>query len=189
MSRCVTSPAVSTIQPEAVAQRFELPFRRHLFLRRADAHQARQLVAVHHHRLAQVKRRVVRLHRHAGQQICQRQLFVGQAGIFAAEHQRGLADPLLTLTQLFQQLRRRAVVVKTRAAAGGGGDREVYIRQRLFQRGERLHAVEDLAGPVCHPACSRLQVRLAVDDAQRSEAHGFHRARRRADVFRPRRSH
>ncbi len=30
---------------------------------------------------------------------------------------------------------------------------------------------------------------LAVDDAQRSEAHGFHRARRRADVFRPRRSH
>ena len=38
-----------------------------------------------------------------------------------------------------------------------------------------------------HPG--RLQVRFAVDNAQRSKAHGFHCPRRSADVFRPCRSH
>ncbi|MNT48187.1 hypothetical protein D3C72_1849540 [compost metagenome] len=147
------------------------------------------MITVHHHRLTEIERRVIRLHRYAGQQIRQFQLLIGQAGIFTAKHQRRLVHPLAALTQLAQQLLRRTVIMKTRTAAGRGGYGEIYVRQCLFQRGESLHAVEDIPRPMSNPTRRRLQVRFAVDNAQRSKAHGFHCPRRSADVFRPCRSH
>jgi hypothetical protein len=91
------------------------------------------LIAVDHHRLAEIQRRIIRtIGTPVSTSARASSSLVNPAS--SRPNTSAVGHPLRLLLQQRQQLLRRGVIVKTRAA-GGGGDGKIDVVQRLGKGG------------------------------------------------------
>src|SRR5690606_14260963 len=105
------------------------------------------------------------------------QFLVGQAGIFATEHQRHLT----TLPKLLQSSGRALARIKQRPGnapiTGTGAERDATTGQRLLQRSDHPGIVEDIGGAGGTRYRLTAGEVLRIDQHQARQPHIFHGTR------------
>ncbi len=110
------------------------------------------------------------------------QFFVGQAGVFAPEHQGDLFAPLGVLHRLGAALARANQRPGDAALAGAGTHHQVTADQRLFKAVDHLGVIQHIVGARGAGTGFQGGEIFRLHQHQARQAHVFHGTRSAADV-------
>ena len=110
------------------------------------------------------------------------QLFIGQAGVFTAEHQSDLGALPGFLDHLVAAFARVQQRPGNTPVAGAGAEHQIATNQSIFQGGDDLRVFKDVTGTGGAGVGLVVREDPRFDQHQSRQTHVFHGARGPADV-------